>query len=248
MTYAEKISSEERRLDLTQPAADLAAKVRALTPHIGAYLELEGGERLGRARGARGRAPMSRRGRSSRRVGDDRSWSAAATGDAAARRRPARRRQSDGRRRLPARPPGADVRMRPAMPVEAPRALAFETLRETFERHAHTELVFRAGAERLGLVGRDRAQAQRLAYGSVQRRGTSDAAIEKLSRAGDAAARPAGRGGAAARPLRAAVRRRDPRPRRRRPGGRAGQDRQGRATRPASSTRSCGARRANGRS
>jgi 16S rRNA (cytosine967-C5)-methyltransferase len=67
------------------------------------------------------------------------------------------------------------------VPVEGPRALAFETLRETFERHAHTELVFRAGAERLGLVGRDRAQAQRLAYGSVQRRGTSDAAIEKLS-------------------------------------------------------------------
>jgi 16S rRNA (cytosine967-C5)-methyltransferase len=67
------------------------------------------------------------------------------------------------------------------MPVEGPRALAFEVLRETFERQAHTELVFRAGAERLGLVGRDRAQAQRLAYGSVQRRGTSDAAIEKLS-------------------------------------------------------------------
>jgi methionyl-tRNA formyltransferase len=47
VTYAEKISSEDRRLDLTQSPADLAAKVRALTPHIGAYLELEGGERLG---------------------------------------------------------------------------------------------------------------------------------------------------------------------------------------------------------
>jgi methionyl-tRNA formyltransferase len=47
VTYAEKITGEERRLDLTQPAVDLAAKVRALTPHIGAYLELEGGERLG---------------------------------------------------------------------------------------------------------------------------------------------------------------------------------------------------------
>ncbi|MBS1886280.1 MAG: methyltransferase domain-containing protein [Actinobacteria bacterium] len=67
------------------------------------------------------------------------------------------------------------------MPVAAPRALAFETLRETFERGAHTELAFRAGAERLGLAGRDRAQAQRLAYGSVQRRGTADAAIERLS-------------------------------------------------------------------
>jgi 16S rRNA (cytosine967-C5)-methyltransferase len=67
------------------------------------------------------------------------------------------------------------------MPVEAPRALAFEVLRETFEREGHTEVAFRVGAERVGLVGRDRAQAQRLAYGSVQRRGTSDAAIERLS-------------------------------------------------------------------
>jgi 16S rRNA (cytosine967-C5)-methyltransferase len=67
------------------------------------------------------------------------------------------------------------------VPVAAPRALAFEVLRETFERGGHTELAFRAAAERLGLGGRDRAQAQRLAYGSVQRRGTSDAAIERLS-------------------------------------------------------------------
>ncbi len=67
------------------------------------------------------------------------------------------------------------------MSVSAPRALAFEVLRETFERGGHTELAFRAGAERLELTGRDRAQAQRLTYGSVQRKGTSDAAIEKLS-------------------------------------------------------------------
>ena len=46
-TYAEKIGAEDRRLDPAQSAADLAAKVRALTPHIGAFLELEGGERLG---------------------------------------------------------------------------------------------------------------------------------------------------------------------------------------------------------
>jgi 16S rRNA (cytosine967-C5)-methyltransferase len=67
------------------------------------------------------------------------------------------------------------------VPVAAPRALAFEVLRETFERGGHTELAFRTGAERLGLDGRDRAQAQRLTYGSVQRRGTSDAATERLS-------------------------------------------------------------------
>jgi len=47
VTYAEKISAEDRRLDVTRSAEDLAATVRALTPHIGAYLELEGGERLG---------------------------------------------------------------------------------------------------------------------------------------------------------------------------------------------------------
>lgn len=61
------------------------------------------------------------------------------------------------------------------------RALAFETIRETFERDAFTERAFRAGAERLDLDGRERAQAQRLAYGAVQRRGTTDAAIERLA-------------------------------------------------------------------
>jgi len=61
------------------------------------------------------------------------------------------------------------------------RRLAFATVRETFEDGAHTERAFRAGAERLGLEGRERAQAQRLAYGAVQRRGTADAAIERLA-------------------------------------------------------------------
>ncbi len=46
-TYAEKISAEERRLDPSRSVADLDRQVRALTPHVGAYLELEGGERLG---------------------------------------------------------------------------------------------------------------------------------------------------------------------------------------------------------
>jgi methionyl-tRNA formyltransferase len=46
-TYAEKIDPAERRLDPARPAAELAATVRALTPHVGAYLELAGGERLG---------------------------------------------------------------------------------------------------------------------------------------------------------------------------------------------------------
>jgi methionyl-tRNA formyltransferase len=47
VTYAEKIDAAERRLDPSASAEELAAKVRSLTPHIGAYLELAGGERLG---------------------------------------------------------------------------------------------------------------------------------------------------------------------------------------------------------
>jgi methionyl-tRNA formyltransferase len=47
VTYAEKIDPAERRLDPSRPAAELAATVRALTPHIGAYLETAGEERLG---------------------------------------------------------------------------------------------------------------------------------------------------------------------------------------------------------
>ncbi len=65
--------------------------------------------------------------------------------------------------------------------ISPARSLAFATIRETFEDDAFTERAFRAGAERLGVEGRERAQAQRLAYGAVQRRGTSDAAIERLA-------------------------------------------------------------------
>ena len=46
-TYAEKIDPAERRLDPARPAKELARTVRALTPHVGAYLELSGGKRLG---------------------------------------------------------------------------------------------------------------------------------------------------------------------------------------------------------
>jgi methionyl-tRNA formyltransferase len=46
-TYAEKIDPGERRLDPGRPAGELAAKVRALAPHVGVYLETADGERLG---------------------------------------------------------------------------------------------------------------------------------------------------------------------------------------------------------
>jgi methionyl-tRNA formyltransferase len=46
-TYAEKIDPAERRLDPGRPAVELARTVRALTPHVGAYLEVGGDDRLG---------------------------------------------------------------------------------------------------------------------------------------------------------------------------------------------------------
>jgi methionyl-tRNA formyltransferase len=47
-TYAEKIEAAERRLDPSRPAIELDRVVRALTPHVGAYLEQAGEDtRLG---------------------------------------------------------------------------------------------------------------------------------------------------------------------------------------------------------
>lgn len=46
VTYAEKIAAEERRLDPSRGVHELARTVRALTPHIGAWVEV-GEERLG---------------------------------------------------------------------------------------------------------------------------------------------------------------------------------------------------------
>jgi methionyl-tRNA formyltransferase len=46
-TYAEKIAPDERRLDVDRPAGELERIVRALTPHIGAFLEFADGARLG---------------------------------------------------------------------------------------------------------------------------------------------------------------------------------------------------------
>jgi methionyl-tRNA formyltransferase len=47
VTYAGKIEAEDRRLDPARAADELERRVRALSPHVGAYLELPAGERLG---------------------------------------------------------------------------------------------------------------------------------------------------------------------------------------------------------
>jgi methionyl-tRNA formyltransferase len=52
VTYAAKIEAEDRWLDPARAADELERRVRALTPHIGAYVELDEGERLGVRRAA----------------------------------------------------------------------------------------------------------------------------------------------------------------------------------------------------
>lgn len=58
VTYAHKIGPEERRLDPALPAPELARRVRALTPHVGAYVAFTGGERLGIERARATKAPL----------------------------------------------------------------------------------------------------------------------------------------------------------------------------------------------
>jgi 16S rRNA (cytosine967-C5)-methyltransferase len=65
--------------------------------------------------------------------------------------------------------------------VTAPRRAAFEVLRRVFEHGAWADRALPAAVERHELAGRERAQAQRLAYGAVQRRGTSDHFVERLA-------------------------------------------------------------------
>jgi methionyl-tRNA formyltransferase len=52
VTYAEKIKPEDRLLDPACPADQLERRVRALAPHIGTYVALDGDERLGVRRAA----------------------------------------------------------------------------------------------------------------------------------------------------------------------------------------------------
>ena len=42
VTYADKIASADRELDLDRPAGELVRRVRALSPHIGARAVLHG--------------------------------------------------------------------------------------------------------------------------------------------------------------------------------------------------------------
>lgn len=65
--------------------------------------------------------------------------------------------------------------------LSAARRVAFEVVRRTFDDGAFTDIAFAVAADKANLDQRDRGQAQRLAYGAVQRRGTSDWIAERLT-------------------------------------------------------------------
>jgi len=66
--------------------------------------------------------------------------------------------------------------------VTAERDAAYAVLRRTFEKDEYTEVAFRDEAASRAIEGRARAKAQMLAYGAVQRRGTSDAIVGGYSK------------------------------------------------------------------
>ncbi|MGI8460873.1 MAG: transcription antitermination factor NusB [Solirubrobacterales bacterium] len=68
------------------------------------------------------------------------------------------------------------------MSATAPRRAAFEVLRRVFEDDAWADRVLPGALERNRVSPRERGLAQRLAYGSVQRRGSADHLIERYSK------------------------------------------------------------------
>jgi 16S rRNA (cytosine967-C5)-methyltransferase len=76
-------------------------------------------------------------------------------------------------------PAGASARHSTPAGVAPARACAYAVLRRVFEQGAYADLALRSEARELD--ARDRALAMRLAYGTVQRRGTLDHLIGRLA-------------------------------------------------------------------
>ena len=177
VTFADKITAEDRRLDPgAAPDGARAAGAGAVAAHRGV-----GGAARRRAHGrARARAPPTDEvepGRLDAR--DGRLLFGCAGGCARAARGEAARRAGDGRRAhgcaaTPGGSPDGQARARPpraaAPGADAARVCAFRVLERTFGEGAYADRAFRAEADRAGLDARDRAFAQRLAYGAIQNR------------------------------------------------------------------------------
>src|SRR5205085_7724705 len=132
--------------------------------------------------------PRARLGTSGRGVAQPSARAFAAHRRARSRRRATARRLADTRGGRAARAPRGptrgetadDVRRVPSRTAMNAREAAYEVVLRVFEDDAYADRVFRSASR--GLDSRDRALAQRLAYGTVQRVRTLDYAIEQLGR------------------------------------------------------------------
>ena len=105
VTYAEKISAEDRLLDpVLSSAVELERVARALTPHVGARLALPDGSYLGVWGAQSVTAPALEPGTLGQRGGAAGARSAPASSALELTHRPTARQKADARRRLPARP------------------------------------------------------------------------------------------------------------------------------------------------
>ncbi len=188
-TYAEKLTAADRALDPTRDASGAARPgAGARAAHRGAArprrraasssgATRETGE-TGLAPGelrADGSAPPARLRRRRPRAGR-----AAAAGQ-----------EGDAGRRLAARPARRPARRRDS--VSAARELAFVVVRRALDEGAYADRAFAAEADRAGVPTRERAFAMYLAYGTIQRLRTLDAALTEIAGPPAAAARaPAG--------------------------------------------------------
>ena len=179
VSLAPKITAEDRVLDLRRPAAELARRVRALAPHIGATCRIDGEPfKVWRARVVSEPVPPGLS------VEEGRLLAALRRRDARDRRAPAARARADGRLGLPARmarPARVDAGMSAAPPVTdgvaRERSVALRVLRRV-DDGAYADRALAAEVRRAELDPRARAQATRLAYGAVQRRRTLDWLID----------------------------------------------------------------------
>ena len=182
-----KIGPADRTLDPAATAAVNDRVVRALTPHIGARVELaDGGGFLGVLRAAV-REPDAA-GRCERRAGGCCSAASScstcsprAGGRWTPRRTCAAAPDRDDRRvnRAASAAPGS--RATPPMSDVTPaRRVAFAVIRRVFEQGAYADRALHG--EAAGLDARERSLAMQLAYGTVQRRLTLDHFVEQLAR------------------------------------------------------------------
>ena len=174
-TYAAKIVAADRLLDPARPARALHDLVRALSPHIGARLALDGAPHTVWRTAVHGDGPAP----GTLALADGALVLGCATGGLeivelqppGGRRMPA----ADWLRGLRGALPGGDG------PVSAARTLALRVVTRVFDEGAYADRAFTGEAEKAKVDARDRALAMHLAFGTVQRRRTLDAALEDIA-------------------------------------------------------------------